>query len=100
MQIDLDEPYWTIATASKEVRDEFWKRARKIIIGIENELWRKKVLELGKEKFVQNRLNLYTQLNENELSEMRERLDIMYDRVETEENERTTKKTIHDGREH
>ena len=91
MKIDLEEPYHIIATQSDEVRAVFWERALDFILGISWELWRRDVLALGKEKWIERRMKgCEAFMSPDELQEKREALNGLYAKLEKEHNERTT----------
>lgn len=88
MKIDLNEPYDIIADAREDVRKEFWKRALKIINGIYEEFWRRDVVALGKEKWMEGRLKgLDAFMTEDELRQRVEDLDIFHASILKEHDE-------------
>mgnify|MGYP001570199301 CR=1 FL=1 len=82
MKLDLAEPYWLISNCSDEVRKEFWNRAHEILSQIQHDIWVKKVLALGKDKFIHGRMNGLKNMSQEELDEMQKRLEILYEKIE------------------
>lgn len=76
--------------------------SRQIQSDMEHDMWSKKVLALGLEKFIEGRLkgldtckmNGKNAFSKKELQDMRLRLEALFIRIEKEQNEQPTKKGI------